>query len=132
MFGQRAPGELVARASRTIINVIAGQQTVIGNGRQPGYLEGYGVIDADQVRDLASEATLRLLTEPAVSPAEALRYQPTAALERWIRMRDLTCRHRGVEPQMHVPTTPGAECVSPKSTATEARRRRGATRRARP
>jgi hypothetical protein len=125
MFGQRAPGELVARASRTIINVIAGQQTVIGNGRQPGYLEGYGVIDA-------SEATLRLLTEPAVSPAEALRYQPTAALERWIRMRDLTCRHRGVEPQMHVPTTPGAECVSPKSTATEARRRRGATRRARP
>jgi hypothetical protein len=86
-----------APASRTIINVIAGQQTVIGDSRQPGYMEGYGVIDADQVRDLASEATLRLLTEPAVSPAEALRYQPSAALERWIRMRDLTCRFPGCD-----------------------------------
>jgi hypothetical protein len=34
---------------------------------------GYGVIDADQVRQLAEEASLRLLQEPTVSPAEALR-----------------------------------------------------------
>jgi hypothetical protein len=29
---------------------------------------------------------------PAVSDAEATRYQPSAAMERWIRCRDLTCR----------------------------------------
>ena len=38
-----------------------------------------------------------LLEEPAVSDAEALRYQPTAAVERWVRMRDLTCRFPGCD-----------------------------------
>ena len=86
-----------APASRTIINVIAGQQSVIGDSREPGYIEGYGVIDADQVRELAKDAALRLATEPSVTPAEALRYQPSAALQRWIRMRDLTCRFPGCD-----------------------------------
>ena len=43
--------------------------------REPGYLEGYGVIDAEQVRQLAQDATLRLIEEPSVSPAEAIRYR---------------------------------------------------------
>jgi hypothetical protein len=30
--------------------VIANQQTVIGDSSQPGYIPGYGVIDAEQVR----------------------------------------------------------------------------------
>jgi hypothetical protein len=82
---------------RFVINVIASQETVDGSSDQPGYLEGYGVIDADQVRQLAESATLRILSEPAVSDAEALRYQPSAALERWIRCRDLTCRFPGCD-----------------------------------
>jgi len=82
---------------RFVINVIASQETVDGSSDQPGYLEGYGVIDADQVRQLAESATLRMLSEPAVSDAEALRYQPSAALERWIRCRDLTCRFPGCD-----------------------------------
>src|SRR5215212_1116862 len=40
-------------------------------------LEGYGVIDAEQVRELADGATLRLVECPTVTPAEALRYQPS-------------------------------------------------------
>ena len=82
---------------RFVINVIATQDTLDGLSDQPGYLEGYGVIDADQVRALAESATLRLLTEPAVNDAEALRYQPSAALERWIRCRDLTCCFPGCD-----------------------------------
>ena len=39
--------------TRMVINVIAGAETVLGGGSQPGYLEGYGVIDAEQVRALA-------------------------------------------------------------------------------
>ena len=80
-----------------VINVIASEDTVSGASDQPGYLEGYGVIDAEQVRQLAESATLRPLAEPVVSDASALRYQPSAALERWIRCRDLTCRFPGCD-----------------------------------
>jgi hypothetical protein len=82
---------------RFVINVIASQETLEGRTDQPGYLEGYGVIDADQVRQLAESATLRLLFEPTVTAAEALRYQPSAALERWIRCRDLMCCFPGCD-----------------------------------
>ena len=86
-----------AAPTRVIINVIASEQTVCGNGLQPGYMEGYGVIDAEQVRAIATDATVRLIEEPSVSPADALRYQPSAALERYVRLRDLTCRFPGCD-----------------------------------
>jgi hypothetical protein len=89
---EQAPGE-----ARTVINVIASEETVTGDSDQPGYLEGYGVIDAEQVRELAETAALRLVECPTVSPTEALRYQPSAALERWIRCRDVTCRFPGCD-----------------------------------
>jgi hypothetical protein len=83
--------------TRIVVNVIADQQTVFGDGNQPGYVEGYGVIDAEQVRAITKDATLRLIEEPAVSTAQALSYQPTAAVERWVRMRDMTCRFPGCD-----------------------------------
>jgi hypothetical protein len=82
---------------RTVINVIATEATVTGESDQPGYLEGYGVIDAEHVRELADTATIRPVECPMVTPEEALRYQPSAALERWIRSRDLTCRFPGCD-----------------------------------
>jgi len=82
---------------RFVINVIASRETLDGCSDQPGYLEGYGVIDADQVRQLAESATLRMLSEPTVTDAAALRYQPSAALERWIRCRDLLCCFPGCD-----------------------------------
>lgn len=97
------PTSAVADTARTsggprfVINVIAPRATVDGTGDEPGYLEGYGVIDADQIRELAESAALRLLSEPSVTDAEALRYQPTAAVERWIRCRDLTCCFPGCD-----------------------------------
>ncbi|MDO3638030.1 DUF222 domain-containing protein, partial [Mycolicibacterium arseniciresistens] len=78
--------------TRFVINVIADQSTVLGTGNRPGYLEGFGVIDADLVRELAQGATLRPLNPPTVTAEQGLRYQPTAAVERFVRMRDLTCR----------------------------------------
>jgi len=80
--------------TRVVINVVASDQTVYGNGTQPGYLEGYGVIDAEQVRQLAAAASL-LVADPLTSPVEALRYQPSAVVERAVRCRDLTCRFPG-------------------------------------
>ncbi len=88
-------GEL--SSARTVLNVIATEATVTGDSEQPGYLEGYGVIDADTVRELAEDSALRLLEEPEVSLDEATRYQPTAEVNRWVRFRDLTCRFPGCD-----------------------------------
>ncbi|SOX56331.1 HNH endonuclease [Mycobacterium ahvazicum] len=92
-----APAEASAcdqGSARVVINVVASEQTVLAKGTQPGYLEGYGVIDAEQVRELATFASL-LVADPVTSAQEVLRYQPSAALERAIRCRDLTCRFPG-------------------------------------
>jgi hypothetical protein len=89
--------EPAAGEVRTVINVIASEDTVVGDSDQPGYLEGYGVIDAEQVRQLAETAALRLVECPTVTAEEAMRYQPSAALERWIRCRDVTCRFPGCD-----------------------------------
>jgi Domain of unknown function (DUF222) len=82
---------------QTVINVIASEATVTGDSDQPGYLEGYGVIEAEQVRELADNAALRLIEPPIVTPEEALTYQPSAAVERWVRCRDVTCRFPGCD-----------------------------------
>lgn len=92
-----AAGQPKSTGPRFVINVIACKETVFGCSEQPGYLEGYGVIDAEQVRQIAKSANLRALFEPAVTEAEAVRYQPSAALERWIRCRDLTCCFPGCD-----------------------------------
>ncbi|OBJ47817.1 HNH endonuclease signature motif containing protein [Mycobacterium sp. 1423905.2] len=81
-------------AVRVVVNVVATDQTVLGDSERPGYLEGYGIIDAEQVRQLAATASLHTVN-PLTSAAEALRYQPSAALERAVRCRDLTCRFPG-------------------------------------
>lgn len=82
---------------RTVVNVITSEETLLGQSDQPGYLEGFGVIDADLVRDIAEDAALCPLGPPSVTPEEAVRYQPTAEVDRWVRLRDLTCRFAGCD-----------------------------------
>lgn len=90
-----AAGGDAAPATKPVINVIAPAATVAGDSDQPGYLCGVGVIDAEQVRELAADAHHRPVAQPEVSDREALRYRPSAALDRYIRCRDLTCRFPG-------------------------------------
>jgi hypothetical protein len=71
-------------APQVIINVIASARTLDGASEQPGYLDGYGIIDADQVRQLATNAIGRML-DTDVTSIDASRYQPSAALARAIR-----------------------------------------------
>lgn len=86
-----------AEPVKVVVNVIAERDTVVSDGAAPGYVCGYGVVDAEQVRELADQGTTRLVTEPKVDAAAALRYQPTVSVQRWVRCRDLTCRFPGCE-----------------------------------
>ncbi|CRZ17726.1 HNH endonuclease signature motif containing protein [Mycolicibacterium neworleansense] len=82
---------------KVVVNVIAERDTVVSDGAASGYVCGFGVIDAEQVREFADQGTMRLVTEPKVDAAAALRYQPTVSVQRWVRCRDLTCRFPGCE-----------------------------------
>ncbi|MUL84613.1 MULTISPECIES: HNH endonuclease signature motif containing protein [unclassified Mycolicibacterium] len=81
---------------RVVINVLAPQSGLLG-GREPAYIAGHGVIDAEKLRELAQEATLRIIQAPDVPTGDALRYHPSAGLARWIRCRDVTCRFPGCD-----------------------------------
>jgi hypothetical protein len=126
----------------------------------PGYLPGFGILPADSVREVAKSATLKPLEVP-VEVAPDPGYRPRAKTLEFIRWRDLTCRWPGCDrpvdksdidhtvPWPYGPTHPSnnkpycrthrvhkrlrqAKRISPKPTATETRRRRDATRQARP
>ena len=80
------------------IYVLAEQATLDGDSDTPGYVEGYGPIPADTIRDLAATAQTTEVRHPGDAPAEP-GYRPSAALAGFIRFRDLTCRF----PQCDVP-----------------------------
>jgi Domain of unknown function (DUF222) len=85
-----------APSSEIVINVLAEAATVDGTGDKPGYLPGYGALPAPMVTELAKQAKLRPVVVPKDLVAEP-HYRPSAALARFIRCRDLTCRWPGCD-----------------------------------
>ncbi len=83
------------------LNVTVPVTTLAGSDDQPALLEGYGPIDATMVRELADQPgslVHRLLTEPVAGRLVALdtsSYRPTPGLDRFVRLRDGTCRWPG-------------------------------------
>jgi hypothetical protein len=95
--GSEGCSATAAEASNPIvINVLAEAATVEGSSDKPGYLPGYGVLPAAMVTELATRASLRPVTVPKDLVAEP-HYRPSAALARFIRCRDLTCRWPGCD-----------------------------------
>jgi hypothetical protein len=84
------------KATEIVINVLAEATTVEGTSDKPGYLPGYGALPAAMVTELAKQAKLRSVTVPKELVAEP-HYRPSAALTRFIRCRDLTCRWPGCD-----------------------------------
>jgi hypothetical protein len=91
-----AAGGSEPKASQIVINVLAEAATVEGTSDRPGYLPGYGVLPAAMVTELAKNARLRPVAVPKVLVAEP-HYRPSAALARFVRCRDLTCRWPGCD-----------------------------------
>jgi hypothetical protein len=83
-------------ATPVVINVLAEAATVQGSSDKPGYLPGYGAIPATTVREMAKHASLRPVPNAKDLLAEP-QYRPSAALARFIRDRDLTCRWPGCD-----------------------------------
>ncbi|MCB0934004.1 MAG: DUF222 domain-containing protein [Mycobacterium sp.] len=76
--------------------MVAEGASVSGAGDRPGYLPGYGEIPAEMLRQLAARARLKPLTPPGVWRAES-GYRPSAALDDFIRCRDVCCRFPGCD-----------------------------------
>ena len=91
--------DAVARV-RPSVHVTVPVLTLIGESDAPGLLDGYGPIDADTARRLAARAPsfTRILTYPVsgtVLDVDRRSYRPPADLERWLQVRDGTCRFPG-------------------------------------
>jgi hypothetical protein len=77
------------------ISVTVSMETMLRLTDQPGELEGYGPIPADVAREMAAGGELRRwLTEESGKLLDVgdRTYRPSAALDRYIRGRDRTCR----------------------------------------
>ncbi|GAB2747055.1 HNH endonuclease signature motif containing protein [Sinomonas soli] len=82
--------------------VTAPASTVDGTGDGPGEILGYGPIDPETTRRLAAQAstwTRLLVSARDGSPLSIgrIRYAPTAAMRRFLTVRDATCRFPGCD-----------------------------------
>lgn len=94
---EQCPAGTREKSSSVVIHVLAETGTVQGTSIKPGYVAGYGAIPAQAVQQLAKRAKLRPVNVPkGDAPAEP-QYRPSAALARFVRTRDLTCRWIGCD-----------------------------------
>jgi hypothetical protein len=82
-------------ATDVVIHVLAEQATISADSPSPGYLQTFGPLDANTVRDMAPTAKLKALVMPSTDPERG--YRPSAALAEFVRLRDLTCRFPGCD-----------------------------------
>ncbi len=70
--------------------------TLLNLSPEPGEIDGWGLVDADTARELAADGEWRRwLVEPETGrllDVGSATYRPTAALDRYVRARDRTCR----------------------------------------
>jgi hypothetical protein len=94
--GDECPaGALQQPLGQVVIEVIAEQATIEGSSQAPGYMPGFGAVPAPMLREMAATAQLKQvpLPPPICEPG----YRPSAALARFVRCRDLTCRFPGCD-----------------------------------
>ncbi|MEC5152667.1 hypothetical protein RCH23_000027 [Cryobacterium sp. CAN_C3] len=90
----------IGKGIRATVQITVPVMTLLGPSEEPGYLEGYGPIDPDTARDLASRAPsfTRILVHPETGVVLSVgreRYKVPKALRRFLRLRDETCRFAG-------------------------------------
>jgi hypothetical protein len=77
-----------------VVHVLAEQGTVSGVSERPALVPGYGVVHAEQVREMLPNADVRPVPATGALGGEP-GYQPSKKLGDFVRCRDLTCRWPG-------------------------------------
>lgn len=80
------------------VELVVTHDTLAGRTDDPGELRGHGPVDPALARTLAAcaeQVRTAVVASGVVSELEALRYTPSAALDRLVRLRDGTCRFPG-------------------------------------
>jgi hypothetical protein len=82
------------------VMITVSAETLLRRSDEPAILEGYGPISPEAARQIAANVPefTRLLTHPETGVVLSLgttRYRNTAAMRKWLRMRDETCRFPG-------------------------------------
>jgi hypothetical protein len=102
------PADAATPATVTVsLNVTVPITALDGTSDEPGELQGHGPLDASTVRLLADTpgtVVRRLLTDPAngrLLEVGASTYRPSRMLDRFVRLRDVTCRWPGCERPAH-------------------------------
>jgi hypothetical protein len=104
--GQSGPGSVDGTGSsgRSSVGVTVALTvpvlSLLGQSTEPAILEGIGPIDIETARRLCIDAPsfTRLLTDPitgTVLEMDARQYRPSAALRRWLGIRQVTCDFPG-------------------------------------
>ena len=105
-LGQRRADTLVdllcgrVNPPQVTVNLTVDSDTLLGVADHPVELAGFGSITAGAARQFLARKDpvyRRLITSPAgvVTAVDPERYRPTAGLEQFVRVRDLTCRFPG-------------------------------------
>ncbi|MEO6199858.1 MAG: DUF222 domain-containing protein [Cryobacterium sp.] len=98
--GAATPSAGLGQGVRATVLVTVPVMTLLGHSEEPAHLEGYGPIDPNTARHLASKAPsfIRLLTHPETGCVLSMgrsRYKVPKDLRRWLRARDEVCRFPG-------------------------------------
>ena len=80
-------------ARRPLVHVVVTDKTLNGTSDEPGWIDGFGVVDAEHVREIAKDAIIRYLKEPKNED----RYRPSRALADWVRALHGTCQFPGCD-----------------------------------
>ncbi|MCG7595895.1 HNH endonuclease signature motif containing protein [Mycobacterium sp. PSTR-4-N] len=86
---------LEASAARIVVHILAEEATVDGSSDAPGYLDGFGILPAEEVLNASAGAEVRPVRRPS-DDAEC-GYRPSRQLAGFLHWRDLTCRFPGCD-----------------------------------
>jgi hypothetical protein len=92
---ERITGQQRAAAVPVTVDVVISDQTLLGGGHEPAWLQGYGPIPADTIDPASYQALRRLYATPATGALvgmESVAREFPAGLARLIDLRDRTCR----------------------------------------
>ena len=89
---------MVPPSPRAVIHVVVNESTINGHDDMPGFIDGHGVVDAETIRKLLTDAEIDFLDPAAINEraaSSALRYTPSKKLDALIRSGELCCTFPG-------------------------------------